>query len=93
MREALATKDGRFLYAGSTDGVSEIVGDWASNTVLNAAEAAQAFVQGEFYPRVTVAHPVRVKPKRVCWLILSYSIGISTRLTPLKSCPSGLRRL
>lgn len=38
------------------------IGDLAVRTVLDAVEAAQASVEGDFYPRVTVAHLVLIDP-------------------------------
>jgi len=39
-----------------------VVGDLAVRSVLDAVEAAQAAVDGEFYPRVTLAHLHQVTP-------------------------------
>ena len=38
------------------------IGDLAARTVLDAVEAARAMVEGDFYPRVTIAHLEIVDP-------------------------------
>ena len=50
------------LHEARLDLMVHSIGDMSVRTVLDAVEAAHAMVDGEFYPRVTVAHLVLIDP-------------------------------
>lgn len=50
------------LHGAQLDLHVHAIGDLATKTVLDALEAARARVQGDFYPRVTIAHLALVAP-------------------------------
>ena len=50
------------LHEEKLDLMVHSIGDLATKTVLDAVEKARAQVEGEFYPRVTVAHLAYVDP-------------------------------
>ena len=50
------------LHEEKLDLMVHSIGDRATRTVLDAVEAAQSAVAGEFYPRVTIAHLVLIDP-------------------------------
>ena len=55
------------------------IGDLATRTVLDAVEAAKAKVEGDFYPRVTIAHLQIVDPAD--WPRFA-KLGVSANFTP-----------
>ena len=55
------------------------VGDLSVQTILDAVEAAQAAVKGDFYPRVTIAHLHMVDPKDSARFA---ELGVSANFTP-----------
>ena len=50
------------LHEAKLDLMVHSIGDKSVRTVLDAVEAAQAMTEGDFYPRVTVAHLVLIDP-------------------------------
>lgn len=56
-----------------------VVGDLAVRRVLDALEAAQHSVDGEFYPRVTLAHLHLVAPEDIARFV---ELGVSANFTP-----------
>ncbi len=50
------------LHAAKLDLMVHSIGDLATRTVLDAVAAAQASVDGELYPKVTVAHLALIDP-------------------------------
>ncbi len=54
------------------------IGDLASRTVLDAVQAAKAMVEGDFYPRVTIAHLEIVDPAD--WLRFA-EFGVTANFT------------
>lgn len=50
------------LHEAKLDLMVHSIGDMSVRTVLDAVEAAQAVTEGDFYPRVTVAHLVLIDP-------------------------------
>ena len=50
------------LHGAKLDLMVHSIGDMSVRTVLDAVEAAHAMTEGEFYPRVTVAHLVLIDP-------------------------------
>ena len=51
------------LHEEKLDLMVHSIGDLATRTVLDAVEAAHKQVDGEFYPRVTIAHLVLIHPE------------------------------
>ena len=50
------------LHEAKLDLMVHTIGDLSLRTVLDAVEAARSEVDGEFYPRITVAHLVLIDP-------------------------------
>ena len=50
------------LHEAKLDLMVHSIGDMSVRTVLDAVEAAHAMIEGEFYPRITVAHLVLIDP-------------------------------
>ncbi len=50
------------LHEAKLDLMVHTIGDLSVRTVLDAVEAAQAKTEGDFYPRVTIAHLVLIDP-------------------------------
>jgi len=67
------------LHEAKLDLMVHSIGDMSVRTVLDAVEAAQAVTEGDFYPRVTVAHLALIDPsdlKRI------KELGVIANFTP-----------
>jgi predicted amidohydrolase YtcJ len=67
------------LHEEKLDLMVHTIGGLAVRTVLDAVEAAQAAVKGDFYPRVTMAHLVEINPVDMARF---QKLGVITNFTP-----------
>ncbi len=67
------------LHEAKLDLMVHTIGDLSVRTVLDAVEAAQAITDGEFYPRVTIAHLVLIDPVDLARI---EELGVIANFTP-----------
>ena len=67
------------LHAAKLDLLAHTIGGLAVRTVLDAVEEAQAEVEGDFYPRITMAHLVEINDADMARF---EKLGVITNFTP-----------